>query len=149
MYPSCIPIGLFTMLNSAIHVVMYFYYALSSLPGMSKYLWWKKYITQAQIVQFIIYLVYYTAFAVRQEGYNTFLIYNFGITQSPLYLFLFIRFYYQTYYKKKSHGQQKMQQQSAAATTATTHSDDLKAVDKANAELRKRTNITYATLSQS
>jgi fatty acid elongase 3 len=37
--------------NSAVHVLMYYYYAMATV-GVS--VWWKKYITQAQIIQFII-----------------------------------------------------------------------------------------------
>lgn len=37
-------------LNSFIHVLMYSYYGLSSVPSMRPYLWWKKYITQGQLV---------------------------------------------------------------------------------------------------
>lgn len=47
---------LFVMLNSFVHVVMYSYYALAALgPGIQKYLWWKRYITQLQLV-FILYI---------------------------------------------------------------------------------------------
>ena len=39
-------------INSFIHTIMYSYYALSSLgPKMKPYLWWKKYLTQMQIIQ--------------------------------------------------------------------------------------------------
>ncbi|XP_063488477.1 very long chain fatty acid elongase 2 isoform X5 [Symphalangus syndactylus] len=37
-------------LNSFIHILMYSYYGLSVFPSMHKYLWWKKYLTQAQLV---------------------------------------------------------------------------------------------------
>ena len=37
--------------NSFVHVLMYYYYAMSTI---GRTVWWKKYITQAQIVQFII-----------------------------------------------------------------------------------------------
>jgi hypothetical protein len=38
-------------LNSFIHVLMYSYYGLSACgPQIQKYLWWKRYITQAQMV---------------------------------------------------------------------------------------------------
>lgn len=37
--------------NSTVHVLMYYYYAMSTA---GRTVWWKKYITQAQIVQFII-----------------------------------------------------------------------------------------------
>ncbi|KAG9347826.1 hypothetical protein JZ751_003842 [Albula glossodonta] len=36
-------------LNSFIHVLMYSYYGLSTIPSMHKYLWWKRYLTQAQL----------------------------------------------------------------------------------------------------
>ena len=39
------------MLNSLVHVVMYSYYMLSSLGAwIQPYLWWKRYLTQFQIV---------------------------------------------------------------------------------------------------
>ncbi|PKU32072.1 elongation of very long chain fatty acids protein 5 [Limosa lapponica baueri] len=37
-------------LNSFIHVLMYSYYGLSAVPAMRPYLWWKKYITQGQLM---------------------------------------------------------------------------------------------------
>jgi GNS1/SUR4 family len=37
--------------NSFVHVLMYYYYSMAT---MGRTVWWKKYITQAQIVQFII-----------------------------------------------------------------------------------------------
>ncbi|XP_015368723.1 PREDICTED: elongation of very long chain fatty acids protein 4-like [Diuraphis noxia] len=41
------------MVNSFIHVLMYSYYALSALgPKIEKYLWWKKYLTILQLIQF-------------------------------------------------------------------------------------------------
>ena len=39
------------IINSFIHVIMYGYYGLSACgPRIQKYLWWKRYLTQAQIV---------------------------------------------------------------------------------------------------
>lgn len=39
------------MVNSSIHVLMYAYYGLAALgPKVSKYLWWKKYLTILQMV---------------------------------------------------------------------------------------------------
>ena len=40
-------------LNSGVHTVMYLYYLLSAMgPEVQKYLWWKKYLTTLQLVQF-------------------------------------------------------------------------------------------------
>ena len=63
-------ISLFAFLNSIEHVVMYSYYALSGLgPGVQKYLWWKPYITQIQIIQFALLCIYGTFVFILQEGY--------------------------------------------------------------------------------
>lgn len=41
------------MVNSVVHVIMYFYYGLSAAgPQFQKYLWWKKYMTAIQLVIF-------------------------------------------------------------------------------------------------
>lgn len=46
------------MVNSFIHVLMYSYYGLSALgPSVAKYLWWKKYLTILQLIQFTTALI--------------------------------------------------------------------------------------------
>lgn len=41
----------FAMLNTFVHIVMYFYYMLSAMgPDYQKYIWWKKYLTAFQMV---------------------------------------------------------------------------------------------------
>ncbi|XP_074000151.1 very long chain fatty acid elongase 4-like [Rhodnius prolixus] len=41
------------MVNSFIHVLMYTYYAMAALgPNIARYLWWKKYLTILQLIQF-------------------------------------------------------------------------------------------------
>ena len=43
------------MINSGIHVLMYFYYMLAACgPQFQKYLWWKKYMTSLQLVSTVI-----------------------------------------------------------------------------------------------
>jgi elongation of very long chain fatty acids protein 2 len=39
-----------SMVNSFVHVVMYTYYGLSVFPSIRSYLWWKRYLTQLQLV---------------------------------------------------------------------------------------------------
>lgn len=39
------------ILNNFVHVCMYFYYMMSAMgPQYQKFLWWKKYMTELQIV---------------------------------------------------------------------------------------------------
>ncbi|XP_044761387.1 elongation of very long chain fatty acids protein 4-like isoform X3 [Coccinella septempunctata] len=46
------------MVNSGIHVLMYSYYGLAALgPAISRYLWWKKYLTILQMIQFTTALI--------------------------------------------------------------------------------------------
>ena len=46
------------LINSFVHVFMYSYYLLSALgPKIQPYLWWKKYLTLLQLVQFSIAMV--------------------------------------------------------------------------------------------
>jgi hypothetical protein len=43
------------IINSFIHIIMYGYYGLSACgPQIQKYLWWKRYLTQVQMVCHII-----------------------------------------------------------------------------------------------
>ncbi|XP_060019933.1 elongation of very long chain fatty acids protein 2 [Lagenorhynchus albirostris] len=86
-------------LNSFIHILMYTYYGLSVFPSMRKYLWWKKYLTQAQLVQFVLTVTHTMSAVVRPCGFP------FGclIFQSSYMLtlvILFLNFYVQTYRKK-------------------------------------------------
>lgn len=91
------------LLNSWIHVMMYSYYALSLLKFPCP---WKRYITQAQLLQFTSVVVY-TAFSVP-------IVYNKGIAESKHYqcyfvqtfemvslFYLFSLFYAKAYKKKK------------------------------------------------
>uniref|UniRef100_A0A8D1TK30 Elongation of very long chain fatty acids protein 2 n=2 Tax=Sus scrofa TaxID=9823 RepID=A0A8D1TK30_PIG len=86
-------------LNSFIHILMYSYYGLSVFPSMHKYLWWKRYLTQAQLVQFVLTITHTLSAVVRPCGFP------FGclIFQSSYMLtlvILFLNFYVQTYRKK-------------------------------------------------
>lgn len=78
-----------TSLNSLVHVVMYTYYLLNLFPSMKKHLWWKKYITQLQLVQFALIFInsMYTVLsgcdfpawsAMFLSGYTIVLIFLFG-----------------------------------------------------------------------
>lgn len=50
VFVTCILLGTGTI-NSFVHIIMYSYYLLSAMgPQLQKYLWWKKYITNMQMV---------------------------------------------------------------------------------------------------
>ncbi|EGW05073.1 Elongation of very long chain fatty acids protein 2, partial [Cricetulus griseus] len=97
-------------LNSFIHILMYSYYGLSVFPSMHKYLWWKKYLTQAQLVQFVLTITHTLSAVVKPCGFP------FGclIFQSSYMMtlvILFLNFYVQTYRRKPA--KKEMQEQPA------------------------------------
>lgn len=49
-FPPSLTAFLSAMINSLVHVVMYTYYGMSAMPHLRKYLWWKKHLTQFQLV---------------------------------------------------------------------------------------------------
>lgn len=56
-------------LNSFIHILMYSYYGLSVIPSMHKYLWWKKYLTQAQLVRLFSCPFLLTILKIQKKTY--------------------------------------------------------------------------------
>lgn len=44
------------LINSLVHVIMYTYYGMSAVQSLRKYLWWKRHLTQFQLIQFCILL---------------------------------------------------------------------------------------------
>ncbi|CAD7083686.1 unnamed protein product [Hermetia illucens] len=58
------------LINSFVHIVMYSYYLLSAMgPQIQKYLWWKKYITQMQMIQFCIAFLHSAQLLYTDCGY--------------------------------------------------------------------------------
>ncbi|XP_010792784.1 elongation of very long chain fatty acids protein 4-like [Notothenia coriiceps] len=98
LFPAAFFIGL---LNTFVHVVMYSYYGLAAIgPHMQKYLWWKKYLTSLQLVQFVLFLLH--------SGYNLFADCDFPDSMNALVfvycvslMILFLNFYYQSYHNKR------------------------------------------------
>ena len=120
-------------LNLTVHVVMYWYY-FQSARGIR--IWWKKYITMLQIIQFVIdlgfvYFASYTYFASTYypwapnmgkcagEEFAAFA--GMGILSS--YLLLFISFYFATYRKEQKQGKTGRPRRSTSTSAAIAMKD--------------------------
>lgn len=62
-FHSCLIAGghstFFGLLNTFVHIWMYLYYFLAALgPWIQPYLWWKKYLTSMQIIQFVLVAIH-------------------------------------------------------------------------------------------
>ena len=90
------------MWNSLVHVLMYLYYFLSACgPQLQKHLWWKKYLTSMQMIQFLVVfthciLALFHPTCGFSPGLNLILMFN-----GCLYWFLFLKFYRKAYNKNK------------------------------------------------
>lgn len=87
-------------LNMGIHTVMYFYYFLAALgPQMQKYLWWKRYLTTMQMVQFFAFTLHAVQPIFIDCGFPPF--YCFIILgHGAMFFAMFANFYVQAYLKK-------------------------------------------------
>ncbi|XP_022112033.1 elongation of very long chain fatty acids protein 4-like isoform X2 [Acanthaster planci] len=89
------------MINSFVHIIMYSYYGLAALgPGMQKYLWWKRYMTQLQLVQFFAVIIH-TGYSIYADcdfpmGFN-YAVFLYCISL----VVLFLNFYLKAYTTKK------------------------------------------------
>lgn len=85
------------LINNLVHVVMYFYYMVSAMgPEFQKYLWWKKYLTTIQLVQFGLVFVHSAQLLWTDCGYPK-LVGALLLIHSTIFFALFSHFYYRSY----------------------------------------------------
>jgi len=87
-------------LNMGIHTIMYFYYFLAALgPNVQKYLWWKRYLTGLQMIQFAAFTIHAAQPIFIDCGFPP--LYCLVILgHGAMFLALFANFYVQTYRNK-------------------------------------------------
>ncbi|XP_041475267.1 elongation of very long chain fatty acids protein 7-like isoform X2 [Lytechinus variegatus] len=87
-------------LNSFIHFLMYIYYGLAAIgPHMHKYLWWKKYMTKMQLIQFTLVMLHCSQLLFIECPYPkvfVWIIASYGF----IFFVLFLHFYIAAYLKK-------------------------------------------------
>ncbi|KPI98123.1 Elongation of very long chain fatty acids protein 7 [Papilio xuthus] len=84
-------------LNSFVHIIMYTYYALSAFPDLSKYLWWKKYITMMQLIQFMCIIVHAAASQFFSGCPPSYTLLMTIMLNAALFIYLFGQFYINSY----------------------------------------------------
>uniref|UniRef100_A0A1L8DY78 Elongation of very long chain fatty acids protein n=2 Tax=Nyssomyia neivai TaxID=330878 RepID=A0A1L8DY78_9DIPT len=96
----------FAMLNSFVHIVMYFYYMLAAMgPRYQKFIWWKKYLTTFQMVQFVAIFAHQFQLLFRDCNYPKGFMVWIGL-HGVMFLFLFSDFY-KAKYSRPSKGKAK------------------------------------------
>jgi len=85
--------------NSFIHILMYLYYALALIPSLKDKLWWKKYLTTFQLIQFVLTFFHSLNSYVRNCTYpmwGQYLLLGYMVIMFTL----FMNFYIQEYLNK-------------------------------------------------
>ncbi|XP_015185234.1 PREDICTED: elongation of very long chain fatty acids protein 4-like [Polistes dominula] len=85
-------------INGIVHIIMYSYYLIASLK-LGK-IWWKKYVTQLQILQFTLLALQHTLTILTPNCGFPKIISTLFLPHNFLMMLLFIRFYRNTYLKK-------------------------------------------------
>lgn len=91
----------FPTLNSFVHLFMYSYYGLAALgPQYQKYLWWKKYMTKMQLIQFGLMNIHAAQLFFIECDYP--IVFTLLLTiGSMIFMALFANFYIKSYLHKK------------------------------------------------
>ncbi|EEB19473.1 elongation of very long chain fatty acids protein, putative [Pediculus humanus corporis] len=91
----------FGLLNTFVHIIMYSYYMFSAMgPQYQKYLWWKKYLTALQMIQFVLVMIHAFQLLFIECNYPQAFVWWIGL-HAIMFYFLFADFYKQAYLKKE------------------------------------------------
>lgn len=95
------------LINSFVHVIMYSYYALSTFNNLKPFLWWKKYLTQLQLVQFALIICHSMySMMVPSCGWPRVFMY-LSIFNAFVFFYLFYSFFKNTYKSSKPRAQEQ------------------------------------------
>lgn len=117
---------LFPYLNVGIHTIMYGYYFLATFKSMQKSLWWKRHLTEAQMLQFTLSMVHFSFQGLSSCEYPPALA-IIGFIFNFVFLVLFLDFYYHSYIKKKQQPEQavKYDNKDASKSTEIVHKQNI------------------------
>lgn len=93
--------GLFIgIINSFVHIIMYTYYFFAAMgPQYQKYLWWKKYITNLQMIQFCAAFLHSAQLLYTDCGYPRWSV-CFTLPNAIFFYMLFNDFYQRSYQRR-------------------------------------------------
>ncbi|XP_049781491.1 elongation of very long chain fatty acids protein AAEL008004 isoform X1 [Schistocerca nitens] len=112
----------FGLVNTFVHIIMYTYYLLAAMgPQYQKYLWWKKYLTAFQMVQFVAIMVHAFQLLFIDCNYPKAFVWWIGM-HAVMFYFLFSNFYNQAY-KSKSRREEKSEPQNETKINHTSVSN--------------------------
>jgi len=94
--------GFIPFVNAFIHTIMYTYYALAAL-GRHEILWWKKYLTQMQMIQFVLIFFHALYFLTHPTCNWPKVFPALEACHGLLFFYLFYSFYRKNYSNSNAH----------------------------------------------
>lgn len=89
-------------LNTFVHIIMYGYYLLAACgPKVQPYLWWKKYLTTLQLIQFVLVMVHAFQLFFIECNYPTMFALYIGLN-AVFFFYQFRHFYIKSYGQKRN-----------------------------------------------
>lgn len=132
----------FGFLNTFVHIVMYAYYMLSAFgPSIQKYLWWKKYLTTLQMIQFVGIMVHAFQLLFIDCNYPRAFVWWIGM-HAVMFFFLFKEFYNQSY-NRKQRAKAKVESLAAASTNGHIQNGYTKEASKKQQQQQKTAQDYY------
>ena len=101
--------AIFPFINTFIHSIMYTYYFLATYPSMRPYLGWKKYLTQMQIIQFLIIIACCLQPLVIPGCKFPRALLLIMVGFSFVFIFLFVDFYLKSYRTSGGNGKKRLE----------------------------------------
>lgn len=134
---------------------MYSYYLLAALgPQVQPYLWWKKYLTAFQMIQFIAIMIHAFQLLFIECNYPKAFVWWIGL-HAVMFLFLFNEFYKQSYIDKKAHKQAKEAKIANTNGTAGNHMEngmsngEKHTISNGSSQVNRRDTTSYHTKDKS
>lgn len=111
----------FGLLNTFVHIIMYTYYMLAAMgPQMRRYLWWKRYLTTLQMIQFVGIMVHAFQLLFIECEYPRAFVWWIGM-HAVMFFFLFKDFYNQSYHSVRDKIRARSPQQKPSAPVEKIH----------------------------
>ncbi|XP_030755503.1 elongation of very long chain fatty acids protein 4-like isoform X1 [Sitophilus oryzae] len=96
-------LGIVGLVNSFVHIILYSYYFLAALgPSFQKYLWWKKYLTRFQLIQFCLIFLHSSLIFVTDCDYPKWAV-TICLPNAIFFYYLFYDFYKTSYTPQSNH----------------------------------------------
>ncbi|KAK4295101.1 hypothetical protein Pmani_032317 [Petrolisthes manimaculis] len=113
----------FGFINTFVHIVMYVYYMLSAMgPQYRRYIWWKKYLTNFQMIQFIMIFGHAFQLCFTECNYPRAFMWWIG-GHAVMFFFLFSEFYINAYIKGAARVKKALALDSSFLTKSNGHTN--------------------------